>query len=55
MYRRQLLVAAGALGLSTVLLAPAGFAADAAPDVVAAYVAAWNAHELEQGRILFHR
>jgi steroid delta-isomerase-like uncharacterized protein len=45
MYRRQLLVAAGALGLSTLVLSPAAFAADAAPDVVAAYVAAWNAHD----------
>ena len=45
MYRRQLLVAAGALGLSALVLTPAAFAADAAPDVVAAYVAAWNAHD----------
>lgn len=45
MYRRQLLVAAGALGLSAALHVPSGFAADAAPDVVKAYVAAWNAHD----------
>ncbi|WVT72108.1 ester cyclase [Sinorhizobium chiapasense] len=45
MYRRQLLVAAGALGLSALVLTPAALAADAAPDVVAAYVAAWNAHD----------
>ncbi len=45
MYRRQLLVALGALGLSAVVHVPPGFAAEAAPDVVKAYVAAWNAHD----------
>ena len=45
MYRRQLLLAAGALCLSALVLTPAALAADAPPDVVAAYVAAWNAHD----------
>ncbi|WP_312363017.1 ester cyclase [Ensifer sp.] len=45
MYRRQLLVALGALGLSAVVHVSPGFAAEAAPDVVKAYVAAWNAHD----------
>ncbi|MBP1873659.1 steroid delta-isomerase-like uncharacterized protein [Ensifer adhaerens] len=53
MYRRQLLVAAGALGLSAVLQVPSGFAADAAPDVVKAYVAAWNAHDASKAASYF--
>jgi steroid delta-isomerase-like uncharacterized protein len=45
MDRRQLLAAASAIGLNTFLFTPAVFAADAAPAVVAAYLAAWNAHD----------
>ncbi|THK37699.1 polyketide cyclase [Ensifer sp. MPMI2T] len=44
MYRRQLLAAAGALGLGALLSSTPAFAADDAPSVVAAYLAAWNAH-----------
>jgi len=45
MHRRQLFAAVSALGLSTFLFTSTVFAADAAPAVVAAYLAAWNAHD----------
>ncbi|WP_331371705.1 ester cyclase [Sinorhizobium chiapasense] len=53
MYRRQLLAAAGALGMSALLFPPAVFAAEAAPAVVAAYVAAWNAHDSSKAASYF--
>jgi steroid delta-isomerase-like uncharacterized protein len=45
MHRRQFFIAAAALGLSVVVPASIGFAADTAQSVVEAYLAAWNAHD----------
>ncbi|MDK1375040.1 MULTISPECIES: ester cyclase [unclassified Sinorhizobium] len=53
MYRRQLLAAAGALGLSALLSSTPAFAADDAPTVVAAYLAAWNAHDSSKAASYF--
>ncbi|OHV82429.1 ester cyclase [Ensifer sp. LCM 4579] len=45
MNRRQMLAAIGAVGLSVCFHSPSALAADAAPEVVAGYLAAWNAHD----------
>ncbi len=52
MYRRQLLAATGALGLA-LLFAPTVLAAEDAPAVVAAYLAAWNAHDSSKAASYF--
>jgi len=45
MHRRQVLAVTGTLGLGALLSSPAVFAADSPSVVVAAYLAAWNAHD----------